>query len=257
MIHAARTFVIASLLALAPSAAQAAGPGRPEGKVRLHVDTEFFGWTQVRGFYDPREDPPPGNPRTNVVGFGALRPLRGDAAADQVPYVLQPLIGLGVGYGVHKNIVVGVRTGFNFDRVRNRNDIADPNVFSVSRAFSAVMLPYLEILPIAEGRILPFIMFRGGFSGAVLGDRTVGELAGVPFEELDRTGVLAPQVGLGAGAHFFVTPGFSLDLSGNFDYRWIFARERQFGANADPPGPWDRRAQSFTLSIGFGLSAWF
>lgn len=250
--------------------AHAAEPVRytAEGKLRLHVDTSLFGWTQVRPWYRP-EDRPDINThdRTNIIGFGAARPLMIDGAGgtsglyglDGSIFSGGSMFALGLGYGVHRHVLIGARLGLSFDRVRGRSDDEEPDVLDVYRFFSATFTPYIEILPIAEGRVLPFILFRGGVSGAAFGHRTTASLG--PLGEVDtlgRTSAISPLVGVGAGAHFFLIPQFSFDLGVNFDYRWGLTR--QYDRDTEgvvTKSDWDRSFQAFNLGLNLGLSVWF
>lgn len=80
------------------------------------------------------------------------------------------MFALGLGYGVHRHVVVGGRLGLAFDRLRLRSD-ADmdaPDDFTVFRYFGGVFTPYIEILPIPRGaKILPYFLFRTGIAGTV------------------------------------------------------------------------------------------
>lgn len=254
---------------LAAGSAAAAEPTRytAEGKLRLHLDTDLFGWTQVRPWYEPNEKPDP-NPhdRTNIIGFGAMRPLMIDRSGfDAVGAGLysNSMFALGIGYGVHRHVVIGARFGLAFDRLRNRSDADDdvPDSYSVDRYFSIAFMPYIEVLPIPEGRILPYFLFRAGLAGSAYGNRTHYEIGGmVVGDSLDRTSTISPVVGTGFGAHFFLIPQFSLDLGLNFDYRWIYAgghtKDYLDDANSTE-NDWVRGAQAFNLGINTGLSVWF
>lgn len=221
----------------------------PGGKVRVHLDTEALSYTHARNYYDPGEVPDPRNPRTNVIGFGAGRPLNIDGNPIGGPSV----IALGVGYGIHRHLILGARFGMNLSHTWDRNN--DPNDGgnddSVTQ-FVGTFTPYLEILPIAEGPILPFILFRTGFTGATL---TAND-----GPNWGRTGAMAPLLGVGFGAHAFVTQFFSVDFGLTFDYRWFHGIGRIGGPNVPPntPAPvWGRTAQSLTVAATIGVSTWF
>lgn len=270
----------ALVVLLAAGSASAEDPGKrrytAEGKLRLHLDTDLFSWTQVRPWYDPPDKPGAQNPRpdtnpherTNIIGFGAARPL-GIYSTDQSPGLFltgSSQFALGVGYGVHRHVLIGARLGLSFDRVRDRSDAGDmnPDDFSVDRFFGAVFTPYIEILPLPEGRILPFILIRTGVAGTAHGTRvrTFTEIPGLPAVETDnlgRTSTISPTVGVGAGAHFFVIPQFSFDLGLNFDYRWVafrtFQKDNVSGNTAKTD--WSHISQGFSLGVNLGLSVWF
>lgn len=248
--------LLAALLAATTSApASAAEPdneNRVQGKLRFHVDTDFLGWTHSSNFTD---DPnAPLNP-SNRVGFGFARPLAGDSGFAGV--VGGSMFGLGLGYGITRYLILGARLGMSFDHVSSPTDQPFKNT---KNYFSTLFTPYLEILPLPRGRILPFILVRSGFQAGAYGDRTRGDdpvLGNV--SALNRTSFIAPTIGVGGGAHFLLTDRFSLDASLMFDYRWYFARGRTSSSN----GPtvttdWEKaNLQSFTLGAVVGFSVWF
>lgn len=267
----------ALVVLLTAGAASAAEPARytAEKKLRLHIDTDLFGWTQGRPWYEPdaRPDPDP-HTRVNVIGFGAMRPLLLDRTAgggfdfgSGAVFTGGSMFALGLGYGVHRHVVVGARLGLAFDRLRVRSD-ADmdaPDDFTVFRYFGGVFTPYIEILPVPEGRILPYFLFRTGIAGTVAGAHTKGSVVldpGLPpitADSLERDSAISPLIGVGAGAHFFLVPQFSLDLGLNFDYRWIFTRSfmKDNQSSSSMKTDWARSTQAFNLGVNLGLSVWF
>lgn len=248
--------------------AGAADPeSRVKGKLRLHLDTDFFGWTHGREFNDPDADLPPHEIiKVNRVGFGFARPLQGDSSSvvasdlDSVLYSAgSSMFGLGLGYGVTKHLIVGARMGLSFDHLSSPND-NDADTKSTFNYFSTVFTPYLEVLPLTTGRVLPFILFRTGFSAGALGYREHGTspLTG-DYSTLSRSSTIAPTVGLGGGAHFFITDAFSFDASLMFDYRWYFSKSLSRDSETDVTDEtdWRRTWQSFTLGAVVGFSVWF
>ncbi len=222
---------------------------RVKGKLRFHVDTDFFGWTHSRNFTD--EPNAPIN-ASNRVGFGFARPLAGDGGI-----LGGSMFGLGLGYGISDYLILGARMGLSFDHVSSPTD---QPFKTTSNYFSTMFTPYLEILPLPRGRVLPFILVRSGFQAAAFGVRTkgsdplLGDLSG-----LDRDSYIAPTIGIGGGAHFLLTDTFSLDASLMFDYRWYFAKNR----TSTSTGPtvttdWEKaNTQSSTLGAVVGFSVWF
>lgn len=251
---------------LIAGAVSAAEPVRytAEKKLRLHFDTDLFGWTQGRRWYEPEDRPDPDpNARINIIGFGAIRPLLIDRTSSGsfdfgtgTVYTGGSMFALGLGYGVHRHVVVGARLGLAFDRMRPRSDaVIDANGSTTFRFFSGVFTPYIEVLPIPEGRILPYFLFRAGLAGSAVGTRTAME----PVDTLGRQSAISPTLGVGAGAHFFLIPQFSLDLGLNFDYRWIFSRDysKNFATGDTVEADWTRSIQGFNLGLNLGLSVWF
>ena len=203
--------------------------GGIKGKLRVHFDVDFLV-----------------QPRPNDYQ---------DTAASQLA---RPLYGLGFGYGVHKNIVIGAKLAFNFTRVRDRSEaVLDADTLAVQRETNGAFTPYIEFLPRATGRILPFIGLRAGFAWHTQMQRTRTELAGMTFDAGARASELGPLVGLSGGAHFFLTPSFSLDAAALFDTRWTFGRTRALGDRAPDPESWAPAQSIMNLGLGLGLSAWF
>ena len=200
-----------------------------KGKLRLHFDVDFLVQPGLYNFDD--------------VGVASL---------------VRPQYGLGFGYGVHKNIIIGAKLAFNFTRVRNRTDaVLDADVLEVERHSIGSFTPYVEFLPIATGRILPFIGVRAGLGWQTDAARQKGDVLGTPGDVGTRTSQLGPLVGLSGGAHFFLTPSFSLDASALFDTRWNFRRTRQLGEGAAGPTDWAPSNSIMNLGLGLGLSGWF
>ena len=172
--------------------------------------------------------------------------------------LVRPQYGLGFGHGVHRHIIIGAKLAFNFTRVRNRsNAVLDADVLEVERHSIGSFTPYVEFLPIATGRILPFIGVRAGFGWQTDAARQKGDVPGTPVDVGTRTSQLGPLVGLSGGAHFFLTPSFSLDASALFDTRWNFGRTRQLGEGAAGPTDWAPSNSIMNLGLGLGLSGWF
>ena len=249
--------LLAATTAAPASAAEPDNENRVQGKLRFHVDTDFFGWTHSRNFTDA---PNAGLNAANQVGFGFARPLAGEAGFGGVGAFLGgggSMFGLGLGYGITRYLILGARVGMSFDHYSAPTDAPFKNT---QNFFSTIFTPYLEILPLPRGRVLPFILVRSGFQAAAFGDRTKGSdpILG-DVSALDRTSLIAPTIGVGGGAHFLLTDRFSLDASLMFDYRWYFSR----GRTSSSTGPtvttdWDKAGrQSFTLGAVVGFSVWF
>lgn len=203
---------------------------RPQGKYRVHLDVDFLIQPRPNDYQEPPE----------------------------TTQVLRPMLGIGFGHGVHRHLVVGARLAFNFHRSRDRTeDVLENDIVSVTRGTAGAFLPYLEVLPLPAGRILPFISMRAGFAWEVATTRVKGGPPGAMVDLGARASWIGPTVGLGAGAHFFLTPACSLDIAALFDTRWLFARGRELGAGAPDPEPWKASQTLMNLGLGLGLSAWF
>ncbi len=226
---------------------------RVRGKLRFHVDTDFFGWTHSRNFTDDPNAPINAN---NRVGFGFARPLAGDGGDDGVLLGRGSMFGLGLGYGISDYLILGARMGLSFDHLSSPADGPNKTTYNY---FSTIFTPYLEILPLPRGRVLPFILVRSGFQAAAFGARSTGPDPIFGVTGLNRTSIIAPTVGIGGGAHFLITDTFSLDASLMFDYRWYFTKDRTSPDN----GPtvttdWEKAGtQSASLGAVVGFSVWF
>lgn len=238
------------------SAAEADPENRVKGKLRFHVDTDFFGWTHSRNFTD---EPGAAIDANNRVGFGFARPLPGDNGLGiglGGVVTSGSMFGLGLGYGITPYLILGARMGLSFDHLSSPGDRPNKTTYNY---FSTLFTPYLEILPLPRGRVLPFILVRSGFQAAAFGVRNSVSDPFLGAGGLNRTSVIAPTIGVGGGAHFLLTDHFSLDASLMFDYRWFFAKSRVSPDN----GPsvttdWDKAGlQSFTLGAVLGFSVWF
>lgn len=198
----------------------------------------------------------PENPRANSIGFGFGRPIYSEASdLGGVGTPSNTMIGLGAGYGIHRYLILGARLGFNLTRAGQRTD--DPATAKDSNVvFVGGFIPYLEILPLPEGkgRFLPYVLVRTGFSGSTL--TSSGDKDGERY--LLRTSTIAPVLGIGGGAHAFLTQYFSIDFGLTFDYRWIHSRARgNFPGEPEIKSEWQRAGQGFTLALVLGMSTWF
>lgn len=215
---------------------------RVHRRFRFHIDTEALNWTHARDF--PAPDGEIG--RTNTFGLGFARVLEGDKAP-----IGASMFGLGLGYGITPYLILGARVGLSFAHTGTPND---GDIKTTNNFFQTVFNPYLEILPLPRGRVMPFILVRTGFSAAAVGER-VNAPGG---DALDRTSFIAPTLGAGGGIHFLITDYFSLDASLMFDYRWYFAKGRTRVNEVTTTSDWEKAGtQSFTLAAVLGFSVWF
>lgn len=219
---------------LAPSVAQAASVA-PRNKLRVHLDTEALAWIHSRpprGFADLGAAP------SNTFGLGFGRPVTGDSTLGG------PVIALGIGYGVHRHLVFGARFGLNYSNTPRTG------VDSRIESFTGTFTPYLEILPLAQGRVLPFILFRTGISGGLSNFEA--------NQEFQVNRAFAPLVGTGFGAHAFIGRYFSIDFGLTFDYRWRYSLSASGPVGGPPiPARWTFSSHGFTLAASLGISTWF
>lgn len=215
---------------------------RVHRRFRFHVDTEALNWTHRRDFPAPAGEVG----RTNTFGLGFARPLEGD----KVPTGAS-IFGLGLGYGITPYLILGARLGLGFEHEGSPND---GDIKNTTNTFQTIFNPYLEILPLPRGRVLPFILVRTGFAGGAVGNRT----SAPGGDGLNRVSFIAPTLGVGGGIHFLITDYFSLDASLMFDYRWYFSKTRQRVNDVTTTTGWDKAGtQSLTLAAVLGFSVWF
>lgn len=243
----------ALVLAAAASAPAAAAEAPAPGRLRVHVDAALASWTQERPIYEDVE-PPGDHPRVNYLGLGIGRPREAQLG--------RPLIGFGVGYRVSPRIVVGSHLGLVYERAKATDDSVMPTDFQDStHAMGAVLAPYLEVLLLTEGRVLPFVGARAGFAATTSAWRQHGVTASSMLEQsiLQRETRLSPLLGLAGGAHFFVAGRISVDLALAFDQRWTYMRryERRTVPESETTGEWEGETWAFTLGAIGGLSMWF
>lgn len=246
---APRSLLPAASLALAlvpwPSAALAAPApsANPPAKVRVSVDTDFFGFTH----YDPANTDLDGT-NTNVVGFGLGRPTLIDGGDRGLGGLDRSVLGIGVGgLLLQGRVVVGARLAFTIDgALRNgRNDTAVGGRF----------VPYFEYMFGPYGRLRPYVGAHVGFGGSAI---TFEDDFGGAIVRA-RTSVIYPVVGPQGGVHVFLVDRVSLDAGLTFDYLAPFDRTVQI--EPEPPAgedeSYDKSSDVFNVAVTLGLSAWF
>lgn len=229
---------VATGLALVCTPALAA-PNAADAKVRVHVDTDFFGVSH----YNPDRAPTSGN--YNVVGFGIGRPTFIDSGS----FVLvdRPVLAFGVaGVLADGHAVLGARAAFTVDG-RLRDDDNDTTV-------SGRLVPYFNWIFNPESRFQGYVGGRVGFGGAA-----------ITFEDLDdgsrsRVNSIYPIVGVQGGMHIFVVDRVSLDPGLSFDYAAPHSRATFIDPEPPPDTPrddYDKDGDAVNFAVTFGLSAWF
>jgi hypothetical protein len=224
------------------SAAAAPAPGSQPKRFRLHVDTEFFGFTH----FDPAE----GGSDTNVVGFGIGRPALVDSGSCPGAFCflgVRPVWGLGFGYAfAQQRAVIGGRFGFAVDGAFNEDN--DSGATSVGGVF----VPYFRWIFLPGQTFRPYVEGRFGLGGGQFRTRD-GD-----GDETLRVGVIYPTVGAGGGLHIFIVDAFSFDLGLNFDYVAPHnrIRERIFGDIVREEG-WEHAFNVFNVAAIAGFSVWF
>jgi hypothetical protein len=242
-----RSLLPAAALVLAlglSSLAVAAAPppsANPPAKVRVHVDTDFFGFTH----YNPENsDSSAANVNTLGFGIGRLSLIDGGAALFD-----RSLLGIGVGGVIlGGRAVVGARVAFVVDGFLREggNDTA----------LGGRLVPYFNYMFNPSGRVRPYIGARFGFGGGAVTSEE--EFGGAVTRS--RFSVIYPIVGAQGGAHIFLVERVSLDAGLSFDYVAPFGKAEQIEP-APPPGSeepgFEQAGNVFNVAVTLGLSAWF
>jgi hypothetical protein len=215
-----------------PSHVGAKKPAADHGKrVRLHADSEAFGFTHVA------RDAAPGN--SNSVGFGIGRPMLLDTG------FVRPVWGIGLAYAFPgRRALLGARFAFAVDG-SFRSDNAD-SITSVA----GNLVPYFRWVFRPAGKFRPYIDGRFGLGGGTLIEKA-GD--GSTFE----VSSIWPTVGVGAGVHTFVVDTFSFDCGLGFDYAAPHARTRTKSEGTTVRGGFIQSSSVFSLGVLAGFSVWF
>lgn len=229
-------------LALAPATASAAPSAAPDAKVRVHVDTDFFGFSH----FNP-DDNDDDDSNLNVVGFGVGRPSFIDGGL----IAARPVLTFGIGALLLNNhAVLGARVAFVVDGVLQGND---NNTIVAGR-----LVPYFNYMFNPSGRFRPYIGARFGFGGGASTYENVNEEGEVTGRGTNHT--IYPIVGLQGGVHIFLVERVSLDAGLAFDYAAPHSR----GVVREPPPPpeadeddFDKDGDAINVAVTLGLSAWF
>jgi hypothetical protein len=233
---------LALTLALWPSTTAAAAPSAdPPAKVRVHIDTDFFGFTHFNPQDNDEDDS-----NTNIVGFGIGRLSLIDGG---VQLLDRSLLTFGVGGVIlGGRAVVGARVGFVVDGILRGN--ANDTVVG------GRLVPYFNYMFNPSGRIRPYIGARFGVGGGSITTETDigGQVARV------RAGVIYPLVGAQGGIHVFLVERVSLDAGLSFDYAAPHTRATQLEPEPPPEAPdddFDKAGDAINVAVTLGLSAWF
>lgn len=232
---------LALAIVLPSSPAAAAPPANPPAqgaRVRVHVDTDFFGFTH----YDPdASNSADANVNTLGFGLGRLSLIDGGTA-----FFDRPLLAFGVGavlLGGHA--VLGARAAFVVDGVLRSG--------SNDTAVGGRLVPYFNYMFDPIGRVRPYLGLRFGFGG---GSTTIeGDFAGEPTR--DRISVIYPIVGVQGGVHVFLAERISLDPGLSFDYAAPHAKTKRLEPMEGEDTGFELAGHVLNAAITLGLSAWF
>ncbi|MEM9454901.1 MAG: hypothetical protein AAGF11_12030 [Myxococcota bacterium] len=225
---------------LLPASALAAPSANPPAKVRVHVDTDVFGFSH----YNP-QDNDADDSNTNVVGFGIGRPT----FIDTGNFVIfdRPVLAFGVGGVIlDGRAVIGARAAFTVDGVLRGND---NDTYVAGR-----LVPYFNWMFNPRGRIRGFLGGRFGFGGAAV---TFEEFDDPDFVVRRQFNSIYPIVGVQGGMHIFIVERVSLDPGLSFDYIAPHSRSHRVEPDPEPVGDFDKDGDAVNFAVTFGLSAWF
>lgn len=250
-LRALAAFGVAGWLSLAPSVAVASNDGdltdagADVDRWRVHLDVDLASWTRQAPW--PRDAG--GSPGTrDVIGFIGFRRFG---------------FGFGIGRGFRDVLVVGIRGSYEISRGVQRTpyDVDGP------RAVEGHVMPYAELLFVRKHIVRPFAMIRGGIGGAL-----VALDGGSPVDRPKAAAsLITPTIGIGLGAHAFVTDLVSIDGLFTIDHRWEYMRLKGGLAGAGdlvasaPSSADDLEARAghhpfgrrLTVALGIAVSRWF
>lgn len=209
--------------------------------VRLHIDTDFLGYT-----YFNADDEAGLTPDTHAIGFGVGRLSLIDAGGGPLLFD-RAMLALGVGVVLARGrVVVGTRLAFLVDGYLRES--GDQSI--VAGRF----VPYANYMFNPAGRLRPFVGVRVGLGGGaattstdVLGD-----------EVRSRFSTIYPIAGAQGGAYIFLADQISLDAGLSVDYAAPFGRTVQLEPDvADADDDFDKIGDAVNLAATLGLSLWF
>lgn len=235
---------------LISTAAQAA-PGDTSGKkIRVGVDTEVFGFGHLNPDGGPADD------GVNFVGFGVGRALLQEQAFNVGgPFGAATPTNVGVHVGavlLDGRAVAGARVALSMGGISTEAE-DDTHFF----LFSGELIPYFRWL-FMDGPIRPYAEFHFGFGGGLVQSRFTDP--NVPEENNTLAAhVIAPSVGAGGGAMFFVADAVSIDLGLGLDY--AAPHTRTTVKTEEPPvlenTDWEKASDNVVLNVALGISGWF
>jgi len=206
-------------------------------RFRLHIDTDFFGFTHVN-----RDGDSGGNDdadRDNNLGFGIGRLTLSDSTLNS--------LGIGFGYAfLDSRAIVGARFSLVVDGSNLGEDVKNTN-------FRSQFSPYFQWMFLPGRWVRPYLEARVGIGGGV--DATSSTDAGVDGRTVNNT--LFPFGGIGGGVHLFPVDYFSVDLGLNLTMAGFYAKSKTEVGDVTDEGDWDNQAFVLNLAAMAGVSTWF
>lgn len=183
---AAFAFVVTMCVGLGSLVAVPAQAQLSRGNLRLSIDADML---SVAGVHID------GQPHATVVGLGPNQHGGGRLYSGPTP------LGLGVGYVLQPNLILGLRFGLGYDVVAPSGAPNNTRILDIS------LMPGITFVP--------------------LGDRTKLFISAAPIFQVGRAKTLDTRdrtllggFGLGVGTFIFVTNAVSVDLGFNFEARF-------------------------------------
>lgn len=153
--------------------------------------------------------------------------------------------GFGLGYAFSERVIAGARLDVAvLPRERDQARLV---------GLEGTLSPFVQILFAREREVRPFLILRAGMGTG----RTFVRKGQSVLEERDAP-VLFPTVGVGAGAHAFLSHDVSFDAALLVDHRWNFRRTTADGGlDTVEPKAWQLRDSSISATLLMGFSRWF
>lgn len=230
----------ASLLSLAMAGEADAAPkakGAYGKRFRLHIDTDFFGFTHLNRDGDNGSDDAD---RDNNIGFGIGRLTLSDSTLNS--------LGIGFGYAfLDSRAIVGAR----FSLVVDGSNLGEDNK---GTNFRSQFAPYFQWMFLPGRWVRPYVEGRIGIGGGVT---TTVEQDGMAVETRRVDNSMYPFGGVGGGVHLFPVDYFSVDLGLNLTMAGVYGKSKVTIGDTTEKEDWDNQAFIFNLAAMAGVSTWF
>ena len=233
--------VVISLAVVGDAEAAPKVQGAQGKRFRLHIDTDFLGFTHINLDGDNGNND---NDRENLVGFGIGRLTLADSTLNST--------GVGFGYVFAENrAIVGGRLALVVDGSGLGEDIKGTN-------FRSQFAPYFQWMFLPGKWIRPYVEGRIGIGGGVFVTSDV-EDNGDERRRVDNS--LYAFGGPGGGVHLFPVEYFSVDLGLNLTLAGSYLKDKttiSTGAGeVTEENDWDNTAFIVNFAAMVGVSTWF
>jgi len=215
-----------------PTAARAARrdvDGARGKNVRVHVETDAFGWTHV--------NPDGDGDNTNTFGLGFGRSTGIDAGLGRPGWS----IGIG-GLLARSRLNLGVKVAFVVDTIKD-DDAGPEDVDTRTTVVTGNLVPYLHWIFRPNKRVRPYVGGEFGVGG------TTNFSAEEGADDAVTTNTVYPIVGATGGMHIFLVNSCSLNTGLAFNYWAPHARVEDDN--------YAKTADIINLGLQLGLSVWF